>query len=130
MSKCLVFLVSTLLVSPAFGAEKQVVGCWEAEIEEFKNVVTICINHKVGSITTYFSNKGTKSEPTRCYQPGWVEYESNGNAVLEGIGGFCDNDLEQSELVVKCEPSSGDNMQCELYSGYHQLKAKKVKRTE
>lgn len=130
MSKYLFCLALSLTVSLAFASGKQVVGCWEAEIEEFKNLVTICINHKVGSITTYFSNEGTDSGPTHCYQPGFVEYEPNGNAVLEGLGGYCENEREQAELTVKCEPSMSDSMRCELYTDLHELTAKKVKRVE
>lgn len=92
--------------------------------------MTIRINHKVGSITTYFYNEGTDSDPTRCYQPGFVEYEPNGNAVLEGLGSYCENQHEQAELIVKCEPSMSDSMRCKFYTDLHELTAKKVKRVE
>ena len=104
------------------------VGCWEATIPEFENnVATICLNYEVGSISYFYTNEGTDSEPTRCFQPAFINSEKE-SILLEGMGGFCKNGREQTEFTFRCWPTKTTKMECELYVGYSKLNTTQVER--
>ena len=119
-------VLSVLIFSTATFASEQpsnIVGCWDAEIDEFKNIVTVCVNHDFGSISTLFANEDVGVAPTRCTQPATVTQESSEHITLKGLGGFCRNGNSQGEVTMKCEPAGGTEMQCKLYTSYHEVKA-------
>jgi len=122
-----VFVVCLLIPLFAHSDEdKYVVGCWTAEIGEYENMVTLCANHKVGSISTYYSNKRIESDPTRCYQSAYIEYKSEEIILLSGAGGFCDNGRDQGEVTIMCELKSSKAINCDVYGEYREINAKEL----
>jgi len=115
---------------PSFSDEPAyVVGCWESKLAKPKNVFTICINYEFGSLTSHYSNEGSDSKPTKCFQPAFVTYE-DGFAILEGWGGRCKNGNEQPEVTIKCQPTMDEVMACEYFFAYIKMEGKRIKRVE
>ena len=89
-------------------------------------ITRLRINHEVGSISTHYSNENTESEPTHCSQPAFIKKDGHASLLLEGLGGVCRNGNKQIELTIRCTPSIESTMNCELYTDYIKLSAKKL----
>jgi|GEM_PF-6602224 len=123
----LLVVLAFLFSAYSFAGEQSsdIVGCWDAEIEDYHNVVTVCVNHDFGSISTLFSNDDVGVPPTRCTQPATVALDSSEEITLKGLGGLCRNGNRQGDVTMKCNPAGRAEMQCKIFTSYHEVKATK-----
>ena len=111
--------------------DKDIVGCWESNLTEYKNTITICVNYDISSIAIQYLNKDEKtgrSEPTICSEPAFVKYNIDNEIIIKGTSGYCRNGREQAALTLKCKLTDDKMMPCELYVVHEDLQLKKVEK--